>query len=308
MSNLLLISNAHPQSFVNSGRYYALFNLMKSQLDFRIEVVTNYEIDDIKEDVVIIFKSPEKDKPYVMSNLVDLPKNKTFISYYSDIHTGGLSNDYTACMNRLLERSNKVLCAYNTPFIERWKVYQDKHIFFPHFVDHNLYSELEVNPNPKMQCLVSGAAGKSYPLRRYIINKGESRINVLPHPGYKPTEATILKNSGWKIGRDYSRTLNEHFCSVATPGYMGYAVAKYFEIPASGSLLLGKWIPDLDTLGFVDHKHYIAIDENNFSEVLQEVLDNPKKYEDIRKHGRDFVLNNFTEEHSLEKLKRILDE
>ena len=91
-------------------------------------------------------------------------------------------------------------------------------------------------------------------------------------------------------------------CSV-----FGYVVGKYIEIPASGSLLVANYTPDLDVLGFRDGVNYVKVNEENVEKKLRMIISNPEDFEDIRKNGREFVLDKFGIEKSFSKLVEILE-
>ena len=101
-------------------------------------------------DVVVIFKSPQSEKPRMMYDLAKLSKKIKLIGYYSDIHSGlvrykdgrlrrkdlARQKEYFRCMNRLLKRCDKILCSYDFAFRKQWPQYIDKYEFFPGFAFH----------------------------------------------------------------------------------------------------------------------------------------------------------------------------
>ena len=123
------------------------------------------------------------------------------------------------------------------------------------------------------------------------------------HPGYKNFDG-IEKD--FKIGRSYAKILNEHLCCFADCSIYGYIVSKYFEIPATGALLLAenpnkdhKEFDNLESLGFIDNVNYISCTKDNIQDKINWILDplNKCKIDEIRKNGMEMVRNN----HSIKK-------
>jgi len=301
MKGLILI----PKIFYNTptlDRYWHLFFLIQKELGFDIVFADDYDIDKIDVDLVVIFKSPQKKISYVMQNLVNLPKDIKLIAYYTDITGGEL---YTKNMEKLLVRADKILCSYDYAFKKRWDRYAYKYEFFPHFfATFEYYNSMKFNTLPMLKCLLSGAINKAYPLRMYVDSNINDNLIKLNHPGYEK----LATSDKFKLDFDYGNELNKYFCCLATSSIYDYVVAKYFEIPASGSLLLANYTPDLDILGFVDGKNYLAVTKENFFEKLSDVLKNPDKYDQIRHDGRKFVLENFSELNRFDQFKRIVTE
>jgi len=308
MKGLILIPEALKERAIPLNRYLNLFSLIMDRLDFDYLFTDDLDPNGIDADVVVIFKSPQKQNVGWMRSLRDLPKDKKLIGYYTDIHGRGAYKGFEEPMSKLLERADKILCPYDYAFKKIWPEYSDKCEFFPHFyTPYEKCSGLKVNTKPVMKCLLSGMfviEDQYYPLREYIYRNRDARIDVLRHPLYTASTGSILDSKEYKIDADYILELHKYFCCIATSSKLDYVVAKYFEIPFSGSLLLANYTPDLDRLGFVDGKHYVAITKKNFFKVLGDVLDNPERYEQIRHEGRDFVLNNFS---ILDRFKQFED-
>jgi hypothetical protein len=70
-------------------------------------------------------------------------------------------------------------------------------------------------------------------------------------------------------------------------------LAKYFEIPATGALLVGDDAVGgpLRQLGFVANEHYVAVSAANLEEKIRFVLDeqNHEELDQIRKRGQELV-------------------
>ena len=288
MTGLILIPKKYNNSFITAGRYYSIFNKIKDRLGFNIRVTNSLNIKDIKEDVVLIFKSPQKDSINMFSNLVDLPANKKLIGFYTDLHSrgdlsisghGGEDRKFDKAIYNMMDRCDLILCPYDFAFRKKFSVFLNKYVNFPQFINNNHFSNIPFNNNPKMTCLLTGCGAKcAYPLRHQIILSRNPNIVRLEHPGYLTKTKKVKKMKNIKIGLQYAEELNKYFCGIATSSILDYVVAKYMEIPASGSLLLADYTPDLDLFGFEDGKHYVKIDKHNYAEKILYVLNNPNEY------------------------------
>ena len=104
-------------------------------------------------------------------------------------------------------------------------------------------------------------------------------------------------------GQNYINYLSEYLCCFTccltkdTP----YIINKFFEIPASGSLLLAydEWVKDgLKEIGFIDGENYISCNKDNILEKIEWICNdkNRNEVDRIRKNGNDLVKNNHTDE------------
>jgi hypothetical protein len=87
-----------------------------------------------------------------------------------------------------------------------------------------------------------------------------------------------------------------HSCRVGfadSVSPFGYAVAKYFEIPATGALLLADDTVSapLNELGFVANQHYVPVSLKNLEEQVQYVLaeNNREELDKVRRNGQALV-------------------
>ncbi|MDE5453018.1 glycosyltransferase [Bradyrhizobium sp. CSA112] len=58
---------------------------------------------------------------------------------------------------------------------------------------------------------------------------------------------------------------------ITCDGSVGYAIRKFFEIPAFGTLLVARFFPDMGALGFKDEENCFAVDDHSLGR-LNEVL------------------------------------
>jgi phosphotransferase system IIB component len=88
-------------------------------------------------------------------------------------------------------------------------------------------------------------------------------------------------------------------------------LAKAFEIPATGSLLLAheSCKNSLLKVGFIENINCMFINENNYDKVIDYILDKNNRYEidEIRKKGQELILKNHTEDNRINEINKILD-
>jgi len=172
---------------------------------------------------------------------------------------------------------------------------------FPHlesrfgWVPHSAASSFEIgfNTTPKETVLVSGASSSTiYPLREKMYRLREdntSLIEILDHPGYKKD----FKQEDI-VGESYAQKLQNHLVCFTDSSKYNLILAKYFEIPTVGSLLLADDMvsKEFKELGMIDMKHYVSCNKNNMFDKVKWVLDpeNRETVDKIRKNGQILML------------------
>ena len=150
---------------------------------------------------------------------------------------------------------------------------------------------LPYNPGPENSILLSGAISRYYPLRQKMkALRGAYSIAFHEHPGY--FTGYDYENHR-NIGRGYAKTINRYRAAFTDSLIFGYVVAKYFEIPATGALLLAEDAVSgpLRELGFIENRHYVPVSTENLEEQIQYVLDekNHEELDQIRRNGQQLV-------------------
>ncbi|HWT03196.1 MAG TPA: glycosyltransferase [Pyrinomonadaceae bacterium] len=150
------------------------------------------------------------------------------------------------------------------------------------------------NAEPENSVLLSGAVSVHYPLRRQMKSlheRGVRGIAYHPHPGYH-CRHDYQREDG-DVGRGYALRINRHRAAFTDSLSFNYVVAKYFEIPATGALLLAddSVSGPLESLGFVKDLHYVPVSEENLEERIRYVLDerNRSEVDEIRRRGQELV-------------------
>ena len=149
------------------------------------------------------------------------------------------------------------------------------------------------NGNAENAIFVSGAAGNYYPLRNQVralgLKKTYSIVNQ-DHPGY---DNGFDYDRNQAVGSAYARRINRYRAAFTDSTIHKYVLAKYFEIPATGALLVADDAVSgpLRQLGFIENQHYVPVSESNLEEKIAFVLDerNHDQLDQIRKRGQELV-------------------
>ncbi|HKE56494.1 MAG TPA: glycosyltransferase [Pyrinomonadaceae bacterium] len=175
--------------------------------------------------------------------------------------------------------------------------------FYPEFcgskrvvwVPHATSPDFMIPYNPQAQnfILLSGAMSFHYPLRQQLKDLhelGSYAIVHQQHPGYY---TGYDYQNDEMVGTNFARKLNSYRTAFTDALVYRYVVAKYFEIPATGALLLADEAVEeqLSQLGFNKYQHYVPVSAENLEEQIQFVLDerNHEQLDQIRKAGQDLV-------------------
>jgi hypothetical protein len=224
-----------------------------------------------------------------------------------DIH----SFNETMRLNRVapFELADKILAAYANRFDEFYPSIRKNAdlIWVPHSASADFIVPL--NENPKLALFLSGAMTSHYPLRRQI--KALYEENSLPivffdHPGY---HCGFDHESDERVGKGYAETIARHLVAFTDGSIYGYVVAKFFEIPATGALLLGEERMNraLASLGFRDGVNYLSVGPGNLKPRIEEILDpkNRREVDEIRRQGQKLVLSRHLVEHRAQQIDDV---
>jgi hypothetical protein len=116
-----------------------------------------------------------------------------------------------------------------------------------------------INRTAANSALLSGAISAAYPMRQIAqtVANADSRIAVVPHPGYGPVNR--LNTTLYSQDR-YAFLVRQYRASITCGLVYKYVVAKMMEIPATGSLLIvdESVVPQLSELGLLPQQHYLT--------------------------------------------------
>jgi hypothetical protein len=204
-------------------------------------------------------------------------------------------------------QSDVILASYGYLFDEfypelcgRKTVIWSPHSASPDFV-------LPFNSRPENDILLSGCIGPLYPLRS-LMKKLElgNRYAIVQHkhPGYTQS---YDHQSDSRVGAGYAKTINRFKAGFTDALTFRYVVAKYFEIPATGALLVADNAVSepLLQLGFIENVHYVPVSAKNLEEKIQYVLDpnNGTEIDTVRRRGQELVLTR----HSTSDRAKLID-
>jgi hypothetical protein len=140
---------------------------------------------------------------------------------------------------------------------------------------------------------LSGMINHHYPLRqrlKALAEETEFHVVEHPHPGY---ECTHNHETSGVVGAGYARRINASRAAFTDASNFNYLLAKFFEIPATGSLLLADAAveKELSQLGFCQRVHYVPVSEATLERELRYVLDanNHAELDEMRRRGQHLV-------------------
>lgn len=219
-------------------------------------------------------------------------------------------------------------------FDEKWKIdcyfgkdpssyfykYYPKHFRYEVIIfglESSLYKNLKpFDQRIKNKILNSGNVGKTSIISRTanaILNpkrsawyfyKLRTKCNYLSY-----VEHTKIKGNKYPT-LDYPQYLSQYRASIAATTF--YPTQKFWEVPAAGCLTFMEITEKNDAtfLGFIDNETAVFINEKNYKKKFEEFLSSPDdpKWSQIANNGRDYVLNNLTNDIAVEKLFNLFKE
>jgi hypothetical protein len=172
-------------------------------------------------------------------------------------------------------------------------------VWLPHSASPDF--EYSMNEHPENRVLLSGAILPSYPLRikvKRLMENGFEGIVRVPHPGY---HCRYNYESDDQVGRGFSKKIWNCRAAFSDCSKFRYAVAKHFEIPATGALLVADeaLIGPLQELGFRAGVHYFPVAETNLKDRLRYLLEerHHPALDEIRRKGQALVFDHHRTSH-----------
>lgn len=168
---------------------------------------------------------------------------------------------------------------------------------------------LRYNERPENSIFLSGRIDHHYPLRQTMKSLCDGRrysITYHHHPGY---HCSYDYERDRVIGRGYAELINKHRAAFTDSLKYKYVVAKYFEIPATGALLVADAAvrEPLRRLGFMEHKHYLPVSQENLEETVRYVLHEPnhRELDEIRTRASSLVWRQHTTSHRARRINEL---
>lgn len=165
-------------------------------------------------------------------------------------------------------------------------------VWLPHSASPDF--ALSANSAPRNELFLSGAITEDYPLRERLNALRESGCKEIirhEHPGYH-CEYNYAGDS--RVGRAFARRIWERRAAFTDCSIYRYAVAKHFEIPATGALLVADIALEepLKELGFLPGVHYFPVSDAEFEERVRSLFceEHHPELDRIRQNGQALVL------------------
>jgi hypothetical protein len=196
-----------------------------------------------------------------------------------------------------IKRADVILSGSRRLLLKRWPEAAGKLIFIGNFfAPHRRYVSLNRKADQTMRCLMTGHKNRDvYPFRAFVKNlvikdrSARSMIKIMLHPRWEKRRPRADYEIPAALNGDYARVLNQYHCGIASGSRFGYVLAKYFEIPAAGSLLLAPRVSDAAEIGLIPGRHYVAVNERNLLSTVADCLAYPWKYRKIKEEGTRYV-------------------
>lgn len=183
-----------------------------------------------------------------------------------------------------------VICQHNFyNYYPRQK--HDLVFFLPQFANTSIFKDYGGEKTIDLMMLGEVSLPQIYPLREKILQHYEDNPVFFnrPHPGWR--DFTREQADEALIGENYARTINQAKLFFACGSIRQVVTFKYFEVPACRTLLMAPALPELKEIGLIPGKHFVDINEENFSERAEYYLKNTKEREKITEEGYRFVHN-----------------
>ncbi|MEW5595824.1 glycosyltransferase [Peribacillus frigoritolerans] len=180
--------------------------------------------------------------------------------------------------------------------------------WLPHFVNTNIFKEYGLKK--EIDLLMLGMVRKDYyPFRTFIFETFKDKPGFVykRHPGY-------LKNTDLQknvlSGVEYAKEINRAKIFITCDSVFHYPLIKYYEVLASGTLLLAPTSKELEDLGFLPGIHFVPINYEDVKIKAEYYLLHEEERKKITQAGYKFVREKHSATHRalqlLNMIKNIL--
>jgi hypothetical protein len=172
-------------------------------------------------------------------------------------------------MAESLRVADGILSTYAPRLRTYWPTVEPSRVIWvPHAAGPDFLLPLRKRPQPVV--FVSGAMNHAYPLRlamRDLALRRPELARLHEHPGY---ECSYDYARDQRVGEGYAAAMRQCLAAFTDALVHQYVVAKHFEIPATGALLLADRAvaPQLEQLGFLDGQHYLSVTADDLEPVV----------------------------------------
>jgi hypothetical protein len=169
-------------------------------------------------------------------------------------------------------------------------------VWIPHGAETNIFMKRDLPKKYDVMC-VYGLVSYVYP----------SRPNVQELIKKMPITSLI---GDWKSGikhHEYARAINQSKIFVNANGINNQVLMKYFEVMASGTLLLTNKPNNCKEFGFIPGVHFATWENlHDLEERIHYYLMHNEAREKIAEQGMSYVRNNFSAEDVASRIKQAL--
>ena len=201
-----------------------------------------------------------------------------------------------------------ILSTYKDVFADFFPDVPTEKVFWvPHAASPDFH--LPFNGEPNNALLVSGAMSDFYPLRQHVASlEADPGLAVVcdAHPGY---HCGYDYDTDQRVGNGYAERIRSFRAAFTDGSRFNYVLAKHFEIPATGALLVAdrSLRASLHALGYVDGEHYVSVTQGNVENKIRDLLEesNHEELDRIRRAGQCLVRSRHRSRDRAELIDRI---
>jgi hypothetical protein len=240
--------------------------------------------------------------------------NIPVISRTGDPHDSKKYNQVEFCKKNKIEH---LFSHHPDSLIYKYYPKNIKHKIIIYGLEPKLYQNVPpFKTRIKDRILITGKMGRTDLRNRvanYILNPGRSgwylyklrtlctKLNYVEYRGMKGKKY---------VDEDYPTYTSKYRAIIAATTF--YPTLKYWENAAAGCLTFMEITKKNDGyfLGYKDNETAIFINEKNYKEKFQQYIDDPDnpKWEQIANAGREYTMNNLTNEQALISLVELMKE
>lgn len=297
----LLFITKNMENYVEKSSFY-LAEVLKQKVDLTVW----HDHGDIKEILSVLPEQPD----FILLNDFK-PDYCPFIRNLrtSSIPYGAMVHDLkykTKQRKKWLaqEKVEHIFSVYKRPFQALFPEFVDKMHWLPHHVPADVFYDR--GKNRPVNWLLAGAVIQHiYPMRTAFQNilRNEKGFINLKHPGYRNIDPSELS---YMTGTQYAGELNRAKMLVTCDSIEHFALLKYFEASACGTLILGTENDELNELGFKDGITIVKVDPSTIREKAYYYLNNHTSREEIIQRAKQLIEEKHTTEiRTDELLKQI---
>jgi len=291
-----------------------LREVLAKEFSFDMLLMDNIDLSLVaRYDLIFIDPFKYLNKKYVVNTMRLLSMPVKILAYGADIENVKMPEkdfmDFVRNRSAFYLRADKILCDVYENFkvvcADIFEKIKSKMVWWPKCVaNYDRYFNLPFNESPILKCTLAGKLDDRYALRRFIFETCGGMVKYYAHPGYGK-----IDTSKFPTGDRFAKELNQYVCGACpTKVNVNHVTEKHVIIPAAGSLLLTERTADFDRLGMTDGVHYVSINRETVSGIIEDVIGSPEKYRDIRFSGREYIKQHHTIRNRIEEIRPVLKE